>query len=97
MRRELVTELVNLAHETGSGGKQARTLHESFRALLREVPASKVPTQAVDTFSEIVLGTFYALMFNWANLEGYPFRKRASAAGRMLGQAFVSLKERRIS
>jgi len=97
MRRELLAELVHLAHETGAGGMQARTLHESFRALLREDPKSKVPTQTIDTFSEIVLGTFYALMFNWANLEGYPFRRRASAAGRMLGQALVSLKERRLS
>lgn len=94
MRRDLLTELVHLAHETGAGSMQARTLHESFRALLREGAKPKVGSRTIDTFSEIVLGTFYALMFNWANLEGYPFRKRASAAGRMLAQAFGSLKQR---
>lgn len=74
---------------------RGRTLHESFRAR-QEDSSSKVPIQAIATFREIVLEIFYALMFSWANLEGQPLRRRG-AAGRMLGQAFGSLKERRFA
>lgn len=96
LRRELLTELVHLAHETGDGTIQARSLQGAFRALLREGAKSKVTGLAIDTFTEIVLGTFYALMFNWANLEGYPFRKRALAAGRFLASVFAAAKEGRM-
>jgi hypothetical protein len=32
-------------------------------------------------------------MFNWANFERYPFRQRATAAARMLGQLAAGARE----
>ena len=85
MRRELLTELVHLAHDAGTGSAQARTLHGAFASLLRG--GAPVRGLAVETAVEVVLGAFYALMLNWANIEGYPVRRRALAMARFLGDA----------
>ena len=41
----------------------------------------------------MVLGAFYALMFNWAHREGYALRKQALAAARFLGDALAAGEE----
>ncbi len=94
MRRELLTELVHLAHEAGTGSSQARTLHGAFAALLRTgaVPARGL---AAETAVDVVLGAFYALMLNWANIEGYPLRRRAIAMARFLGDAIADAGRRK--
>jgi AcrR family transcriptional regulator len=94
MRRELMTELVHLAHDDGTGSAQARTLHGAFAALLR---GKKRPVRglALETAVEVVLGAFYALMLNWAHLEGYPVRRRALAMARFLGAAVAHAGRRR--
>lgn len=94
MRRELLTELVHLAHEAGTGSAQARTLHGAFAALVRTgaVPARGL---AAETAVDVVLGAFYALMLNWANIEGYPLRRRALAMARFLGDAMGDAGRRR--
>jgi hypothetical protein len=38
------------------------------------------------------VGAFIALMLNWLGIEGYPFRARAAAMSRFLGDA---LREQR--
>lgn len=92
MRRELVTELVHVGHEAGTQSAQARTLHTAFGRLLRKGLAGGdlTRTHRVGTLTEIVVGTFYALMFNWANFEKYPFRRQALAAARVLGDAVTA-------
>jgi len=94
MRRELLTELVHLAHETGTGSAQAHTLHAAFARL---VHAGMAPGRrpAGDPAVDVVLGAFYVLMLDWANIEGYPFRKRASAMARFLGDAIAETKRRK--
>ena len=94
MRRELLTELVHLAHEAGTGSAQARTLHGAFATLLR-AGAAPARGPAADTVVDVVLGAFYALMLNWANIEGYPVRKRALAMARFLGDAIADATRRR--
>ena len=93
MRRELLTALVHLAHESGTGEVQARTIQGAFAELLATAagsargkgkPRSAAP---IDTAVEVLLGSYYALMLNWANIEGYPFRTRATAMARFLGDA----------
>ena len=42
MHRELVTEIVHVAHETGTEGEQARRLHEAFGAIVREIGRAHV-------------------------------------------------------
>ncbi len=89
LRRELLSEMVHTAHEAGTEPEQARKLHEAFGALLREGRAAGELSRehSVQTQTEMLLGAFYALMFNWANLEGYPLRRQALAAARFLGDA----------
>jgi AcrR family transcriptional regulator len=97
MRRELLTALVHLAHEAGTGSAQARTLHGAFAALLGagEPTARGRRRVAIDIAVDVILGAFYALMLNWANIEGYPFRKRALAMARFLGDALADAGRRR--
>ena len=94
MRRELLTELVHLAHDAGTGSVQARTLHGAFAELLRTGPAG-ARRPAAETAVEVVLGAFYALMLNWANIEDYPVRRRALAMARFLGDAIAGAGRRR--
>lgn len=93
MRRELLTALVHLAHESGTGEAQARTIQGAFAALLANEAAARAAKRkakaaaSIDTAVEVLLGSYYALMLNWANIEGYPFRTRAMAMARFLSDA----------
>ena len=91
MHRELLTELIHVAHESGTEHEQARQLHAAFGSLVREGRAAGDVTTAhsVQTLTELVLGAFYALMFNWAHLPGYALRRQALAVARLLGDAIT--------
>lgn len=101
MRRELLTALVHLAHESGTGEAQARTIQGAFAALLANdatpsrAAKSKPKAAPIDTAVEVLLGSYYALMLNWANIEGYPFRTRAMAMARFLGDAIDDASRRK--
>jgi AcrR family transcriptional regulator len=89
MHRELLTEMIHVAQASGSEPEQARRLHAAFGALLRDGRAGgDVSRQdSLATQTEMLLGAFYALMFNWAHLEDYPLRRQAAAAARFLARA----------
>jgi hypothetical protein len=42
-----------------------------------------------ETLTEMILGSYYALMFNWANLDGYPIAARSRAAAAFLADALA--------
>ena len=88
-RRELLTELIHAIHESGTEPDQARRLHGAFGALVQDgLAAGDVTTRhAPETLTELIMGAYYALMFNWANLDGYPLHERARAAARALADA----------
>jgi len=89
MHRELLTEMVHAAHESGTQNEQARKLHEAFASLVRAgLAAGEVGDRhSIETQTEMLMGAFYALMFNWANLEDYPLRSRAVATAGFLADA----------
>ena len=89
LRRELLTELIHAIHASGSEPDQARRLHAAFGALVGDGLAAGDVTRrhAPETLTEMIMGAYYALMFNWANLDGYPIRERARAAARFLADA----------
>jgi hypothetical protein len=89
MHRELLTEMIHVAQDTGSEPEQARRLHAAFGALLRDGRAAGDVSKedSLLTQTEMLLGAFYALMFNWAHLEDYPLRRQAAAAARFLSRA----------
>jgi len=89
MHRELLTELIHAIHASGTEPDQARRLHAAFGALVRDGLAAGDVTKrhTPETLTEMVMGAYYALMFNWANLDGYPIREQARAAARFLADA----------
>lgn len=89
--RELLTELVHAIHESGTEPDQARRLHTAFGALVADgIEAGDVTGRhAPETLTEMIMGAYYALMFNWANLDGYPLHDRARAAARFLADALA--------
>jgi len=91
MHRELLTEIIHVAQDAGSEPEQARRLHAAFGALLRDGRAEGDVSRedSLATQTEMLLGAFYALTFNWAHLEGYPLRRQAAAAARFLARALA--------
>jgi AcrR family transcriptional regulator len=91
MHRELLAEIIHVAHESGTEREQARRLHSAFRGLVREGrSAGDVATaHTMETQTDMVVGAFYALMLNWANLDDYPLRRQAAAAARFLADALA--------
>jgi AcrR family transcriptional regulator len=94
MHRELLTEMLHAAHASGTEARHARRLATAFESLVGE--GAEGGGRDVRTLTEMVQGAFYVLMFNWANLEGYPLRARARAAARFLAGA-IGDGERRSS
>jgi AcrR family transcriptional regulator len=92
MHRELLAEIIHVAHESGTEGEQARRLHHAFRALVRDGRgAGEVGTaHSLEIQTDMLIGAFYALMLNWANLDDYPLRRQALAAARFLADALAS-------
>ena len=74
----------------------ARRLQDAFAGIIRDgrVSGDVRADHAIATQTDIVLGTFYALMFSWAHATDYPLRRRALAAARLLGDALCGVEER---
>ena len=86
MHRELLTEMVHIAHESGTEHQQAQQLHDAFSALVADgLEAGDLTDRyGAEVLTEMLMGAFYVLMFNWANLENYPLRSHAQATARFL-------------
>lgn len=97
MHRELLTEIIHVAHEARTEREQVRVLKDAFGALVADGIAAGDLTRrhAPETLSDMILGAFYVLMFNWAHLEGYGLRRHALAAARFLGDAMAASPRRR--
>lgn len=91
MHRELLTEIIQAAHRAGTEGRQARLLHDAFGAIVRAgVEAGDVTRRhPPELLTELVMGGFYVLMFNWAHLEDYPIERRAPAMAALLADALA--------
>ncbi len=91
MQREVLTEMVHVAHEAGAEHDQARRLHDGFGALVAEGLAEGDLSDAhgAETLTGMLMGAFYVLMFNWANLDDYPLRENSQAMARFLAEAMT--------
>ena len=93
MRRELLTEMIHATEESSEdGSRQSRRLHDAFSSIIRDgrVAGDVRADHPLATQTDVALGTFYALMFGWAHGPGYPLRRRALAAARLLGDALCT-------
>ena len=91
MFREVVTELVHVVHESGSRSEQARRLHDGFGAIVADGLAAGDVTRRHDaeTLTEMIMGAYYVLIFNYANLDDFPLADQAAAVARFLGDALA--------
>ncbi len=91
MHRELLTEIIHAAQRTADEPANARRLHAAFRAIVDDGVAAGEVTRRhpPETLTETIVGAYYALMFNWANLDGYPIAARARAAASFLADALA--------
>jgi AcrR family transcriptional regulator len=92
MFREVVSELVHVIHESGSrSDEEARRLHDAFGAIVADGLAAGDVTRRHDaeTLTEMILGAYYVLIFNYANLDDFPLAEQAAAVARFLGDALA--------
>ena len=94
MQRELLSEIVHIGHESGDEQEQARKLHDAFGAIVHDGIAAGDLTgrHSPETLTEMLMGAYYVLMFNWANLEAYPLHERALDTARFLIDSMVCLE-----
>ena len=97
MHRELVSELVHALHDSPEESQLVRRLHDAFAAIVQDgVAAGDLPARhSVETVTDVVLGSFYSLIFGWAHREGFPLRARSLAAASFLVGALESQEELR--
>jgi AcrR family transcriptional regulator len=91
MRRELVTEVVHVIHESGAETEHALKLQHAFGSIIAEGVSNGDVTDQHEpgTLTDVLMGGFYALMFNWSNLDDYPIRQHAIATARFLADAMT--------
>ncbi len=95
MQRELVTELVHAVHHSPTKSEHARKLHAAFGEIVRDGLAAGEITRrhTPETLTEMMLGAYYVLLFDYANLEDHPIRAHAEAAARFLADALAARPE----
>ena len=98
MHREMLTETIHALHDARDESQQVRRIHDAFAALVDDGLARGELTEAHDpeTLTNVILGAFYSLMFNWAHVEDYPIRRQAAATAHFLADALeADPKERK--
>jgi len=95
MHRELLTELVHAVHGSPSKSENARKLHDAFAAIVRDGLAAGEVTRRHDaaTLTQIILGAFYVLMFDFANLDSFPIHRQSLSVARFLADALSPAAE----
>jgi len=90
--RELLVELVHLiSGDAAERSVQVRRLQAAFRGIVDDGLAIGDVTRRHDpqALTEMILGAYYVLIFNYANVDDYPVRERAHAAARILADALA--------
>jgi AcrR family transcriptional regulator len=90
--RELLVELVHLiSGDADERSEQVRRLQAAFLGIVEDglVLGDVTRRHEPQTLTEIILGAYYALMFNYANLDDYPVRERGHAAARILADTLA--------
>lgn len=89
--RELVTELVHVLNAGEERSIQATMLLDAFGAIVHSGLAAGEITRrhSPETLTEMILGAYYVLIFNYANLEAFPIAEHAAASARFLADALA--------
>jgi AcrR family transcriptional regulator len=90
--RDLLVEIVHLiSGDAAERSEQVRRLHAAFRGIVEDGLALGDVTRRHDpqALTELILGSYYVLIFNYANLDDFPIRERSRAAARILADALA--------
>lgn len=90
--RELLVELVHLiSGDAAERSEGVRRLHAAFSGIVEDGLAQGDVTRRHDpqALTEMILGAYYVLVFNYANLDDFPVRERGHAAARILADALA--------
>jgi AcrR family transcriptional regulator len=89
-QKELVAAIVQVVHASGDTSADARKLHDAVGALVADgLAAGDVTTRHnPETLTEMIIGAYYVLTFNFVNLEGFAVRQQAESMARFLADAF---------
>jgi len=90
--RELLVELVHLiSGDAAERSEQVRRFRAAFRGIVEDGLALGDVTKRHDpeALTEMIIGAYYVLIFNFANLDDFPIRERAHAAARILADALA--------
>ncbi len=94
--RELLVELVHLiSGDAAVRSEQVRRLHAAFQGIVEDGLSQGDVTRRHDpqALTEMILGAYYVLIFNYANLDDFPIRERGHAAARLLADALAPRPE----
>lgn len=94
--RELLVELVHLiSGDAAVRSEQVRRLHAAFLGIVEDGLSQGDVTRRHDpqALTEMILGAYYVLIFNYANLDDFPIRERGHAAARILADALAPRPE----
>jgi AcrR family transcriptional regulator len=91
MFREVVSELVHVVHASSSRSDEARRLHDAFGAIVGDglVAGDVTRRHDAETLTEMILGAYYVLIFNYANLDDFPLADQSAAVARFLADALA--------
>ncbi len=90
--RELLVELVHLiSGDAAERSEQAQRLQAGLRGIVEDGLALGDVTRRHDPVSltELILGAYYVLIFNYVNVEDFPIRERSRAAARLVADALA--------
>ena len=91
--RELTVEVVHLmSGDAAERSEQVVRLHAAFRGIVEDGLAQGDVTRRHDpqALTEMILGAYYVLIFNYANLDDFPVRERGHAAARLVADALAA-------
>ena len=97
MRRGLVVEVIGALHGDRGETELAEALRRSVEGLVRDGVRAGDVTRAhpIPVLARVVAGSFYALMLDWASIDGFPLRTRSRAVARFLAEALTPRAPRR--
>ena len=89
--RELTGAMMALAFPE-TAGQDDRRIRLAFGAILEDgLAAGEIRTDvALDTLTDVVVGTWYSLFLSWVHFDDFPLSQRAASAAQFLAAMLVS-------
>jgi AcrR family transcriptional regulator len=91
MGRELAKEFIHSLQGLENEPGQTRRLRNAFTAIVRDGFSSGdvVHRYEAETLAEIILGSYYTLILNWVQFDGFPIDRKARETADFLSDAMA--------